>query len=221
MGFLIVTARSLIWMLLSLLCALMMLSALLSPVWITAATQNAMVDNETVTYTPSLGVYARCGRPIGRNHPICTLMSAKGLGADSEVYPTVWKAATVFLIMGLFVMGMTVCTGLLSCCVQSVFKKSIFTLSGAAQCVAGICFILGVMLHPMAWGVERAHKLCGKESSPFYLGDCSIGTGLFVAVGTTILTFVCACLSVPAETSTSSDKVQDKIYEGQTLICLA
>ncbi|KAH1006250.1 hypothetical protein HUJ05_007000 [Dendroctonus ponderosae] len=216
MGFLIVTARSLIWMLLSLLCALMMLSALLSPVWITAATQNAMVDNETVTYTPSLGVYARCGRPIGRNHPICTLMSAKGLGADSEVYPTVWKAATVFLIMGLFVMGMTVCTGLLSCCVQSVFKKSIFTLSGAAQCVAGICFILGVMLHPMAWGVERAHKLCGKESSPFYLGDCSIGTGLFVAVGTTILTFVCACLSVPAETSTSSDKVQDKIYEGQT-----
>lgn len=53
------------------------------------------------------------------------------------------------------------------------------------------------------------------------LGDCAIGTGLYVAVGTTVLTFVCACLSVPAEKSTSSDKVQDKIYEGQTLICLA
>lgn len=88
-------------MLLSLLCALTMLSALLSPVWISAAAQSALVDNETVTYRPSLGVYAKCGKPIGRNHPICTLMSAKGLGADSEVYPTTWKAATVFLVMGI------------------------------------------------------------------------------------------------------------------------
>lgn len=143
-------------MLLSLLCTLTMLSALLSPNWITAFPQTATFDhNITITFTPSLGVYARCGRPITSTHPACTLMSVEGLRGDSDVYPTVWKTATVFLAMGkyrdkvnkkmfyqiwlpgLVVMSLTVCAGLLSCCVQSVCKKSIFTLSGAAQCIAG------------------------------------------------------------------------------------
>lgn len=64
-------------------------------------------------------------------------------------------------------------------------------MSGAAQCIAGkfngfcylykwgvnigsvlgICFILGTMLHPMAWGIDRVHTLCGRDSSPFYLGS--------------------------------------------------
>lgn len=35
------------------------------------------------------------------------------------------------------------------------------------------------------------------------------------------LTFVCAMLSGQAEKSTASDKVQDKMNEGKTLICLA
>jgi hypothetical protein len=35
------------------------------------------------------------------------------------------------------------------------------------------------------------------------------------------LTFVCAGLSGQAEKSTASDKVQDKMNEGKTLICLA
>ncbi|KAL1501028.1 hypothetical protein ABEB36_006433 [Hypothenemus hampei] len=221
MDYLIVTSRSLIWMILSLVCTLMMLSSLLSPRWINSDPQTVTFGNETLIFTPSLGVYAKCSRPISRNYSRCTLMSAEGfLLADSEVYPTVWKAATVFLAMGLFIMGFTVCTSLLSCCVQSLFKKSIFTLSGAAQCIAGMCFIMGVMLQPMAWGTRRVHRLCGDDSSPYYLGNCSLGSGLYVAVASTILTFICACLSLPADKSTSSDKVQEKIYEGQTLICL-
>lgn len=35
------------------------------------------------------------------------------------------------------------------------------------------------------------------------------------------LTFVCAILSGQAGKSTSSDRVQDKMNEGKTLICLA
>ncbi|KAF7272048.1 LHFPL tetraspan subfamily member 2 protein [Rhynchophorus ferrugineus] len=220
MKYLIVTLKSLVWMLLSLLCTLIMLSALFNPSWIKSTVQTTTSDNQTISYTPSLGVYAKCGRPIGKYLSICTLMSARGLSSDSDIYPNVWKAATVFLLMGLIIMSLTVCTATLSCCIQSVFKKSIFTLSGAAQCIAGICFILGVMLHPMAWGTDRARRLCGRESSAFYLGDCTIGLGLYLAVGGTMLTFICACLSVPAEKSTSSDRVQDKIYEGHTLICL-
>lgn len=76
------------------------------------------------------------------------------------------------------------------------------------------------MLHPMAYGSERVQKLCGREASAFYPADCSLGVGFWIAISATVLTFVASCLSLPAEKSTSSDKVQDKIYEGQTLICL-
>ncbi|KAG5899880.1 hypothetical protein JTB14_012343 [Gonioctena quinquepunctata] len=220
MWYLIVTARSLIWMLLGLFSTLLMLSAFLSPSWLTAAPETTFFGNETVKYIPSVGVYAKCGKPIGNNYPICTLLAVRGLATESHIYPEVWKAATVFLALGLSIMSLTVCTGLMSCCFQSIFKKSIFNISGAAQAIAGICYIIGVMLHPMAWGSQKVQKLCGRDASPFYPGDCSLGLGLWLAIIGTILTFVCACLSVTAEKSTSSDKVQDKIYEGQTLICL-
>lgn len=77
------------------------------------------------------------------------------------------------------------------------------------------------MLYPVAWGEPRVHRLCGPEASPFYPGLCSIGWGLYIAGIATVLTFICACLSVLAERATSSDRVQDKIQEGRTLICLA
>lgn len=79
---------------------------------------------------------------------------------------------------------------------------------------------MGIMLYPMGWGVERVQRLCGHDASPFYPGNCSIGSGLYTAVFATILSLVCACISLYAEKSTSSDKVQDQISEGQTLICL-
>lgn len=42
---------------------------------------------------------------------------------------------------GLSIMAVTVFCGIVGCCFQSVFKKSIFTISGAAQAIAGICVI--------------------------------------------------------------------------------
>ncbi|KAJ8934609.1 hypothetical protein NQ318_002953 [Aromia moschata] len=138
MWYLIVTARSLIWMLLSLFSTLLMLSAFLSPSWLVASPETATFGNETVTYKPSVGVYAKCSRPVGFNHPVCTLLSVGGLSADSHIFPPAWKAATVFLGLGISVMSLTVCMGLFSCCFQSIFKKSVFTISGAAQAVAGL-----------------------------------------------------------------------------------
>ncbi|XP_050510307.1 LHFPL tetraspan subfamily member 2 protein [Diabrotica virgifera virgifera] len=220
MLYIIVTARSLLWMLTSLFSTLLMLSAFLSPSWLIAAPETVQFGNETVTYRPSVGVYAKCSKPIGFEYPICTLLALRGLATESHIYPVPWKAATVFLALGLAIMTLTVCTGLLSCCFQSIFKKSIFNLSGVAQAIAGISYIIGVMLHPMAWGSQRVQKLCGRDASAFYPNDCSLAIGLWLAITATLLTFVCSCLSMSAEKSTSSDKVQDKIYEGQTLICL-
>lgn len=72
----------------------------------------------------------------------------------------------------------------------------------------------------MGWNSSRVERLCGYDVSPFYPGDCIIGLGLWLAIGGTVLTFIAACLSVYAEKSTSSDEVQDQIYDGHTLICL-
>lgn len=72
----------------------------------------------------------------------------------------------------------------------------------------------------MGWDVPRVQHLCGHDASPFYTGNCSIGTGLYMAVLATLLTLTAACISLYAEKSTSSDKVQEHISEGQTLICL-
>lgn len=85
----------------------------------------------------------------------------------------------------------------------------------------GISYILGIMIYPIAWGEPRVVQLCGPEAASFYPGACSLGWGLYVAVVATVLTFISACLSVLAERATSSDKVQDQIDDGRTLICLA
>lgn len=130
-----------------------MLSALLNPSWLTATLETADFGNETVKYRPSVGVYAKCGKPIGVHYPVCTVLAVRGLATESHIYPDVWKAATVFLcfgkiheyckhvlkccLSGLTITSFTVCTGLLSCCFQSIFKKSIFNISGAAQAIAG------------------------------------------------------------------------------------
>ena len=76
------------------------------------------------------------------------------------------------------------------------------------------------MLYPMGWNAFRVQKLCGIDASPFYPGNCVFGVGLYLAILATACTFLAACLSISAEKSTSSDKVQDKIYDGQTLICI-
>lgn len=143
-------------MLLSLFATLIMISAFLNPSWLIAAPEEITFDNETVTYRPSVGVYAKCSKPLHFDHPICTLLAVKGLATDSHIFPTLWKAAVVFLsigkfvrfpkmkffnitlfVLGICIMSITVCMGLLSCCFQSIFKKSIFNISGAAQAAAG------------------------------------------------------------------------------------
>ncbi|GFT21837.1 LHFPL tetraspan subfamily member 2a protein [Nephila pilipes] len=58
------------------------------------------------------------------------------------------------------------------------------------------------------------------ETSEWDLYSPSLGLAFYLAIGSTLITFLCSVLSVQAEVSTSTDKVQDEILEGKTLICL-
>ncbi|XP_063227832.1 LHFPL tetraspan subfamily member 2 protein [Bacillus rossius redtenbacheri] len=218
MCYVIITARSLLWTLLTLAATLALVSAVLTPRWLVGPRPFKTSENGTAVFFPSVGVYSRCVRLHGRQS--CGPFAARGLATDPQVFPPCWKAALVFLAAGLAVMALTVLSSVLSSCVQSVCRKSIFTLSGAAQAVAGIFFILGIMLHPAGWGSPRVQKLCGYEAAPFYPAECSLGWAFYSAVGGVALTFLCSVLSVQAELATSSDKVQFQIHQGHTLICL-
>lgn len=137
MLYVIVTARSLLWMLTSLIATLLMLAALANPAWLEAPPEMITNDNHTIQIKPSIGVYARCSNKLEHNKQICTTLAVQGLATDSEIFPSPWKAAVVFICFGLTIMCTTVFSSLLSSCFQSCFRKSIFTMSGSAQAVAG------------------------------------------------------------------------------------
>lgn len=138
MLYVIVTARSLLWMLTSLIATLLILAALANPAWLEAPSQTITInDNQTIQIKPSIGVYARCSNKLENNKQICTTLAVQGLATDAEIFPNPWKAAVVFICLGLTIMCITVFSSLVSSCFQSCFKKSIFTLSGSAQAVAG------------------------------------------------------------------------------------
>lgn len=230
MGHVIVTSRTLLWTLLTVATALSMLAAVITPAWLVGAPKRPLIRGRlsgvTVRppqlYRPSIGLYNRCVKL----HQIDELFTdncapfVSSLSMPSDEFPTAWKAALAFFAGGLALMAATVLSSLLGCCVRSVLKKSIFTVSGTIQAIAGLMFLLGLLLYPAGWGSRRVHTVCGPHSEPFMLGGCSLGWAFYLAMGSTLVTFVCSVLSVQAEVSTSSDKVQDEILEGKNLICL-
>ncbi|XP_057328693.1 LHFPL tetraspan subfamily member 2 protein isoform X1 [Microplitis mediator] len=219
MCYVIVTGRSLLWSLLSLVALMAVFSALITPKWIVGPPKTKDTQNGTELYTPTAGIFNRCTMLFGRVH--CANFNIDGLATDSNVFPGCWKASLFFLALGLSVMALTVFAAVIGCCVQSIGRKSIFNLAGVAQAIAGIFYLMGMILYPAGWGAERVRRICGHDASPFYLCDCSLGWAFYSAAIGVALTFVCAVLSAQAEKSTASDKVQDKMNEGKTLICLA
>ncbi|XP_043263281.1 LHFPL tetraspan subfamily member 2 protein [Colletes gigas] len=219
MCYVIVTGRSLLWTLLSLVALMAVLSGLITPKWLVGPHTIKDTINGSELYVPTVGIFNRCIRLHGKTH--CGNFNVDGFATDSSVFPGCWKASYFFLLLGLAIMATTVLAALIGCCVQSIGRKSIFNLAGVAQVVAGISYLLGMILYPAGWGAERVQRICGPEADAFYLADCTLGWAFYSAMIGVGLTFVCAVISGQAEKSTASDKVQDKMNEGKTLICLA
>ncbi|PBC29508.1 Lipoma HMGIC fusion partner [Apis cerana cerana] len=207
MCYVIVTGRSLLWTLLSLVALMAVLSGLITPKWLIGP-QMKDTKNGSESYVPTVGIFNRCIRLHGKKTH-CANFNLDGFATDSSVFPGCWKASYFFLSFGLAIMAMTVLAALVGCCMQSIGRKSIFNLAGVAQVIAA------------GWGAERVQRICGSEADAFYLAECSLGWAFYSAVIGVGLTFICAVISGQAEKSTASDKVQDKMNEGKTLICLA
>jgi len=114
----------------------------------------------------------------------------------------------------------TVVTSFLSLCVRVVFHKSVFTLSGLVQAIAGLFMIVGLILYPLGWGSERVKNICGDYSGPFLIDDCQLGWSFYSCIGGTVLVFAASMLSIQADLATSSDKVETEALDGKTFIAV-
>ncbi|KAI5643679.1 lipoma HMGIC fusion partner-like protein domain-containing protein [Phthorimaea operculella] len=192
----------------------------MTPKWLNAQPIVVNENNITTFYVPSVGIYNRCIR-MENDRNNCASFSFYGLATDSMVYPTPWKAALFFLALCASIQFLTVVAGVMACCVQSVFKKSVISLAGATQALGGLFGVVGLLLYPWGWGSPRVKRMCGEYSEPYIPADCSIGWAMFVTCTGVALVFLASALSKTADRAANSDKVQFQMDEGKQLICLA
>uniref|UniRef100_A0A3B3WXK6 LHFPL tetraspan subfamily member 2b n=1 Tax=Poecilia mexicana TaxID=48701 RepID=A0A3B3WXK6_9TELE len=149
----IVTCRSMLWTLLSIVVAFAELVAFMSPDWLV---KPLLTDND-VTQTKandreSLGLYSRCKRIGGE------ISCGNYAGTFGEVGSKFWQAAMLFLAAGMLVLGCVACISVFTLCFQSIKKKSIFNICGLLQAIGGKEDVL-VLLN-LAVCLNIPHKLC-------------------------------------------------------------
>ncbi|PRD18603.1 UNVERIFIED_CONTAM: lhfpl2 [Trichonephila clavipes] len=129
---------------------------------------------------PQTGIYNRCIKihEINRMYTDNCAPFVTSFGMPSDQFPNFWKASLIFFGCGLSLMLFTLFTSILGCCFRSIMKKSIFTISGTIQAIAGLFYILGLMLYPAGWNSRRVHLICGDKAEPFSPGDCTLDINL-------------------------------------------
>lgn len=157
----IVTCRSMLWTLFSIVVAFGELIAFMSPDWLlgsprvdpSGSTIGRNGDMNLMEYRPSLGLYSRCLRIGSRGVGVSCGPYA---GTFGEVASGFWQAAMLFLAAGTLVLGCVACISIFSLCFQSIKKKSIFNICGLLQAIAGETLIF----------VERCSCLYYREGGP-------------------------------------------------------
>lgn len=221
----IITSRSLLWFLLTLITAMLIASAMVLPKWLIGPeilVETRMLDqnlSKPLHRNPSVGIYTRC-KLMSTMDFHCGRFDLRGFATDSEIYPAEWKAAMFFAAAGFALIALTVACTLLSCCRQSIGGKSIHSVTGCGQALAGTFVLITCFLHPLGWNAKRVRVLCGPDVEPFYTGDCQIGLAMINAVGAVFLCFCCAFVSLKAESSNMRSRVRRRIEHGDSLVCL-
>lgn len=167
----IVTCRSMLWTLLSIVVAFAELIAFMSADWLIGKAKTrggggtgSGTDPEErggppEPHHPTLGIYARCIRNPGVQHvPRETLCGpyAENFG---EIASGFWQATAIFLAAGIFILCMVALVSVFTMCVQSIMKKSIFNVCGLLQGIAGRCARRGGAREREGPCVRGAHTL--------------------------------------------------------------
>jgi len=155
----IITCRSLLWTLLSIATTQLLIASVFSPAWLigyertpnTLELSNLYNDstwegrydsNKRVTdpFSPTIGIINRCTRlrrfmEILKRENCATFVTSFTM--PNSQFPDAWKASLIFLCAGGLLLAFTMITAVISICWQAMCGKSIYTLSGLIQSIAG------------------------------------------------------------------------------------
>lgn len=133
----IVTCRSMLWTLMSILAAFAELVAIMSADWLVGirhpSETNASATILTDPNRPTLGLYSRCIRMSQYKTMQCGPYAAD----FTEIASGFWQAAIIFLVVGIFLLSIVGILAVFSMCFQSFVGKSIFNVCGLLQGIAG------------------------------------------------------------------------------------
>eukprot|EP00095_Tigriopus_kingsejongensis_P009664 maker-scaffold1197_size55989-snap-gene-0.11 protein:Tk09664 transcript:maker-scaffold1197_size55989-snap-gene-0.11-mRNA-1 annotation:"lipoma hmgic fusion partner-like 2 protein" len=227
----IVTIRTVLWLVMSLTATLLILVSLFTDRWLEGHYSNSNLANaDTIANTvsgiangfsegnfadishPHVGLFLKCKVPEGKKFfegeciPDVASIQTLFTDLDDSKYPHTWRGAVLVFVMGLALMLLTDIFALLTICCRQCFCCSIFTCCGSIQSFASILFILGLVAYPAGWGSAIiSNTYCAGQSAPFMLGDrCSIGVAYWLAVAGTVCTIFASSLAVWAYKSTKS-----------------
>lgn len=104
-------------------------------------------------------------------------------------------------------------------CFRKLGKKSIFSVSGFLQGIAGLLLLISIILFPVGWGSAKVQYDCGPQAQPFSMGACHLGWSFYAALGGMVGSFLCAFLSHQAEASAQCEKVENDVMDGKNPVC--
>ena len=145
MWFIVVTCRSLLFMLVSVGALMLVLSALATPKWLIGKEEmDTIYDNKT--YRQSVGLYNRCTHVnnlvMQKLEPNCGVYATTFKKIDSIA----WQACVVFLGISIVLLAVAAFFTVLAFCKQICLKKSVLNLAGVLQGIAGM---FNVSHHPL------------------------------------------------------------------------
>ncbi|ETN62829.1 hypothetical protein AND_005470 [Anopheles darlingi] len=222
-GGLLISARGLSWFLVTLIACMTLLAAIVQPKWLIGPEQIQIENvegNFTMYRQPSVGIYNRCKR-MGRNEYNCGNFDLYGLWTDSIIFPVPWKFTMTLMCVGTMLHALTLICILPTCLrVRTICKWSLYKLLGILQGTAGLLVLCGFLAYPLGWSEQRVKTLCGLDAEAYAPADCSLGMALYLGAFGVLLTFASAVLSAKAEDAHYSGKAQQRIEEGEVLVCV-
>nr|XP_002128127.1 LHFPL tetraspan subfamily member 2a protein-like [Ciona intestinalis] len=225
--YVIVTVRSMLWSLLSITACLTELAAFMSAHWLITSEMKIPDSNSThvnglsseTTMIRTIGLFLRC-QQVGNDDFIrmsdnCRVY-AHSIG---EIASPFWTATCIFMATAILFLLVVALFSVWALCFRNLGRKSIFSISGILQAIAGLLLIFSLVLFPAGWGSERVQFDCGAHTGAFNLGTCHIGWAYYAAMFGTLLSFFCAVMSNQAEASTGSERVENDIIDGKNPVC--
>lgn len=167
----------------------------------------------------SLGYIIRCTDSNTQNFQVISKTCRVYPESLADFASPWWAIATIMMSLAILILAIVALFSVAALCFRSLGKKSIFSVSGFLQGIAGLLLLISIVLFPTGWGSDKVKYDCGLQAEPFNIGSCHLGWSFYAALGSMLGSFLCAFLSHQAEASADSDKVENDIMDGKNPVC--